>query len=80
MWIINKKDIISYFCTNVRSVSIFLLTQLVFSFSLYFHSYCYKTIPVVDEVDASVEDSVVVVEEKDVDTNGFIVEVKNHIL
>lgn len=58
----------------------FLLTQLVFSYSLYFHSYCYKTIPVIDEVDASVEDSVVVVEESDVDTNGFIVEVENYIL
>lgn len=58
----------------------FLLTQLVFSYSLYFHSYCYKTIPVIDEVDASVEDSVVVVEESDVDTNDFIVEVENYIL
>lgn len=58
----------------------FLLTQLDFSYSLYFHSYCYKTVPVIDEVDASVEDSVVVVEESDVDTNDFIVEDENYIL
>lgn len=55
------------------SVSTFASTQLVFSYSLYFHFYCYKTIPVIDEVDASVEDSVVVVEESDVDANAFSV-------
>lgn len=77
----NKQErynlILLYKCTF--SVN-FLLTQLVFSYSLYFHSYCYKTIPVIDEVDASVIDSVMVVEESDVDTNGFIVEVENYIL
>lgn len=60
-------------------MSIFASTQLVFSYSLYFHFYRYKTIPAIDEVDASVEDSVVVVEESDVDANGFRVEVESYI-
>lgn len=77
----NKQERYNLILLYKRTFSVyFLLTQLVFSYSLYFHSYCYKTIPVIDEVDASVEDSVVVVEESDVDTNGFIVEVENYIL
>lgn len=77
----NKQERYNLILLYKRTFSVyFLLTQLVFSYSLYFHSYCYKTIPVIDEVDASVIDSVMVVEESDVDTNGFIVEVDNYIL
>lgn len=77
----NKQERYNLILLYKRTFSVyFLLTQLVFSYSLYFHSYCYKTIPVIDEVDASVIDSVMVVEESDVDTNGFIVEVENYIL
>lgn len=77
----NKQERYNLILLYKRTFSVyFLLTQLVFSYSFYFHSYCYKTIPVIDDFDASVEDSVVVVEESDVDTNGFIVEVDNYIL